>query len=116
MPKPFDELRNVYDVLEHVRLRPGMFVSNGSLDELALVLSGYGLALQVHGVDEGFDLGQVGPFAQWLSWTHGWSMVRGWTAAIEENCGDVPPLEAFFRLLDEWRASLASDQEAVSGP
>lgn len=62
-PKPFDELQNLYDVLEHVRQRPGMFVRNGSLDELGLLLSGYGLALRIHGVDERFDLDPVGPFA-----------------------------------------------------
>ncbi|QEV04400.1 hypothetical protein CP971_34185 [Streptomyces viridifaciens] len=92
-----------------------MFVRNGSLDELGLLLSGYGLALRIHGVDERFDLDPVGPFAQWLSWTRGWSMVCGWATAIEQNCGDEPPLEAFFRLLDEWRASLAAASNAPAG-
>ncbi|MFJ5924665.1 hypothetical protein ACIQF6_18900 [Kitasatospora sp. NPDC092948] len=114
-PEPFDELQNVYDVLEHVRQRPGMFVRNGSLDELGLLLSGYGLALRIHGVDEQFDLDPAGPFAQWLSWTRGWPMVCGWAMAIEQNRGDEPPLEAFFRLLDEWRVGLAAASNAPAG-
>ena len=58
----------MYDWLEHVRLRPGMYVRDGSLQELGLLLFGYQVALQLHGVDEEFELQPSGgPFAQWLS-------------------------------------------------
>ncbi|WP_329104147.1 hypothetical protein [Streptomyces sp. NBC_01439] len=109
-PKPSDEMRDVYDVLEHVRLRPGMFVRDGSLQELALILAGYGTALHVHDVGEHFDLAPVGPFADWLCRSRGWSMSCGWATAIELNVQDEPPLSAFFRLLDEWRAATAVEQ------
>ncbi|GAA0418473.1 hypothetical protein [Streptomyces luteireticuli] len=110
-PKPFDEWRDVYDLLEQVRQRPGMWVRDGSLRELSVLLLGYHLALGVHGIDERFDFDPAaGPFAQWLSWTRGWSLSCGWVTAIEENAGEVPPLGAFFQLLDEWQASVAAEQ------
>ncbi|WP_327386465.1 MULTISPECIES: hypothetical protein [unclassified Streptomyces] len=115
-PKPFDEVRDVYDVLEHVRLRPGMFVRDGSLQELMLILSGYGTALRVHDVGEQFDLAPVGPFADWLRRSRGWSTSCGWATAIELNGQDEPPLSAFFRLLDEWRATTAAEQAQVAAP
>ena len=70
------------------------------------MLFGYSLALQVHDAPEGFDLHPSrGPFVQWLSETQGWSMVRGWATVIEENAQGTPPLELFFSLLDDYRAS-----------
>ncbi|WP_242000058.1 hypothetical protein [Streptomyces klenkii] len=113
--KPFDEWRDIYEVLENVRQRPGMWVRNGSLRELSILLWGYHLALRVHGVNERFDFDPAtGPFAQWLGRTRGWSMSCGWATVIEENAGEIPPLEVFFELLDEWRASVVAEQPAVA--
>ena len=86
-----------------------MWVHNGSLQELMAILIGYSVALDVHGVPEEFDLGPVGPFAQWLQSTRGWPMSLGWAAAIEQRAqDDETALDAFFRLLDEYRAQRAA--------
>ena len=112
-PKHVTECRSIYEVLDHnIRLRPGMWVHNGSLQELMTIVIGYSVALDVHGLSEEFDLGPVGPFAQWLQFTRGWSMSLGWAAAIEQRAqDDETALDAFFRLLDEYRA-----QKTVSQP
>jgi hypothetical protein len=90
-----------------------MWVRHGSVHELCTMLFGYSLALQVHGVPEGFDLHPaLGPFADWLRATRGWSMSRGWDAAIEDNAGDRTPLDLLFGLLDEYRARPGSGQQA----
>ncbi|GGU75890.1 hypothetical protein GCM10010275_07820 [Streptomyces litmocidini] len=47
--KPIGEWRDVYDFLDQVRLRPGMFVRGGSLLELQAMLYGYRVASEVHG-------------------------------------------------------------------
>ncbi|MGW8885935.1 hypothetical protein [Streptomyces sp. NPDC055749] len=107
-PRPIGELRNAFDLVEQVRLRSGVWVRNGSVEELSTMLFGYSVALQVHGVDEDFVFHPAaGPFAQWLGWKYGWSMATGWASAIERHLPDEPPLEAFFRLLDEFRESTA---------
>ena len=96
---------DVYDVLEQVRIRPGMWVRRGSVQELSTMLFGYCLALQVHSITEPFDLHPaLGPFAEWLRESRGWPMALGWAAAIEQNAGDSTPLDLFFSLLDEFRA------------
>ncbi|MFF3350814.1 hypothetical protein [Streptomyces sp. NPDC002779] len=99
-----EEWRDVYDLLDAVRLRPNAWVRNGSLQELAVMMFGYHLALQVHDVDEAFEFHcGSGGFASWLSRTRGWSMATGWDVAVMENLPGEPPLDAFFRLVDEYR-------------
>ncbi|MFD3488710.1 hypothetical protein [Streptomyces sp. NPDC058665] len=85
------------------------------MQELATMLFGYSVALQVHALDEEFDtFRSCGPFARWLNRKYRWSTVRGWASAIEQNLPDEPPLEAFFRLFDEFRES-RDGQEAGIG-
>jgi hypothetical protein len=96
---------DAYGFLEQVRPRPGMWVRGGSLRELEGLLCGYGVALMVHGIDEHFAFGSRGPFSDWLERRFGWSMVFGWAAAIEEHAEGKPPIERFFRLVDEFRCS-----------
>ena len=114
-PKHVTQCRDIYEVLDHnIRLRPGMWVHNGSLQELMTILIGYSVALDVHGASAEFDLGPVGPFAQWLQSTRGWSMSLGWAAAIERRAQDgETALDAFFRLLDEYRAWKTGSQPAT---
>ncbi|MEF2528977.1 MULTISPECIES: hypothetical protein [Streptomyces] len=102
--RPVEEWRNIYDLLDAVRQRPNAWVRNGSLRELAVMMFGYHLALQVHDVHEAFEFHRgSGEFASWLGRTRGWSMATGWDAAITENLPGEPPLAAFFRLVDEYR-------------
>jgi hypothetical protein len=106
--QPLDQARSIYDVLEHIRARPGMWVRQSSLRELDAILFGYGLALDVHGFAEPFDFHPVdGAFPVWLTEKCGWSPAIRWSAAIERNLPDEPPLDAFFRLLDEFLAENA---------
>ncbi|WP_406476270.1 hypothetical protein [Streptomyces sp. NBC_01615] len=105
------ELTDVYDFLDQVRLRPGVWVRGGSLLHLESVLFGYQAALSVHGIEEDsdFSTGSQGPFADWL-WTRldmRFPSALGWAVEIERAAeqADKPALEMFFDLLDEFRAS-----------
>ncbi|MDP9841866.1 hypothetical protein J2853_001077 [Streptosporangium lutulentum] len=53
-------------MLDQVRLRPSMWIRQGSLQDLQNILIGYATALSVHGVDEPFELSPGGPFSEWL--------------------------------------------------
>ncbi|MFI5720949.1 hypothetical protein [Nocardia sp. NPDC051750] len=100
------DCRDVYDLIDHnIRPRPGMWARAGSLQDLESILFGYWVALQVHSVAEEFDLhSSNGPFARWLESEYGWPMGLGWAAAIENHPSDgETSLDAFFRLLDEYR-------------
>lgn len=96
---------DVFDLLDHnVRQRPGMWMRDGSLLELESILFGYSIALQVHSVPEEFELSPTGSFARWLRAKHGWGMTLGWASAIEQHLRDgETAVEAFFRLLDDYR-------------
>lgn len=109
--RQLNELTDMYDFLDEVRLRPGMWVRGRSLLHLESMLMGYTAALGVHGINEDCDLrpGSQGPFAQWL-WSRlgmAYPSSLGWAVEIERRAEqtDVPAMEMFFELLDEFRAA-----------
>ncbi len=103
--KRVEEFRDVFDFIDQVRARPGMWVRGGALRDLENMLSGYWVALGVHGVAEGFAFGPQGSFPDWLQQRYGWPMSLGWADAIEKYAGQGPALDEFFRLVDEFRAT-----------
>ncbi len=110
-PRQLNELTDLYDFLDEVRLRPGMWVRGRSLLHLESMLIGYTAALGVHGISEDCNLraGSQGPFAQWL-WKRlgmAYPSSLGWAVEIERRAEqtDVPAMELFFQLLDEFRAA-----------
>ena len=112
-PRQPSEMRDVYDLLEEVRLRPRMWVRGGSLQHLDSMLLGYHMALMVHGAKEELDLRQGGPFADWL-WPrlgYEYESSLGWAVEIERaaEARDLPAIELFFELLDEFRAEQGKD-------
>ncbi|GAA1961803.1 hypothetical protein [Catenulispora subtropica] len=107
------ELSDIFDFLEEVRLRPGMWVR--SLDELHSVLCGYRVALEVHDIGEEFDFWPIGPFAEWL-WTRlGRHSSLGWWVEIEREAEELArdPIELFFTFVDEFRLERRSSETDV---
>jgi hypothetical protein len=108
-PRQLTELSNVHEFLDQIRLRPSMWLRRSSLQHLNSMLIGYRAALAVHGMHEDFDFwspGSQGPFAEWLWKRLGRHSALGWAAEIEREAqaGDVPAIDLFFRLFDEYRA------------
>ncbi|WP_371791651.1 hypothetical protein OG285_19030 [Streptomyces sp. NBC_01471] len=108
-PKHPTELDDVYDFLEEVRLRPGMWVRGSSLLHLESILMGYRVALSAHSVAENWPFwspGSQGPFAEWLWQRLGGPSPLGWAAEIEHEAQatDQQPIDMFFSLFDEYRA------------
>ena len=87
-PRPVDELADVYDFLEEVRLRPGMWVRLRSLQHLDSMLTGYRVALGVHDIAEPFDFwtpGAPSRFSEWLCRRQGRDSALGWATEIERE-------------------------------
>ncbi|WP_335936391.1 barstar family protein [Streptomyces sp. PTD5-9] len=100
----WQDCTDVYDLLDRVRLRPGSWLPGRSLRHLESVLTGYGVALGVHAVDEPFPFRPEGGFTQWLRERYGISGALTWCAEIERRTPpDSTPLDEFFRLLDDYR-------------
>ncbi|MFE5832747.1 hypothetical protein ACFQ8W_21170 [Streptomyces sp. NPDC056508] len=106
--KHVDECRDVYDFLDQVRLRPGMFVRSGSLLELQSMLYGFRVASAIYGPQPVLDFEHEGPFTKWL-WprlgrTH--SSPLGWAIEITKaaQAANRAGIDLFFDLLDEFKA------------
>lgn len=107
---PLNELGGVYDFLErHVRPRPGMYMHRESLQELEVILYGYGLALEIHEVDEQFAFHPRGEFTEWLWKRLGRTSPLGWATEIEReaHAEGASPVNMFFALLNDFRAEHA---------
>lgn len=110
--KHWQDCTDVYDFLEQIRLRPGMWLPGGSLHHLQAVLVGYQVALGVHSVQESCDFWDGGAFSQWLGKRFGGNSPRGWAHDIERNTPEgSTPVEEFFRLLDAYRSEAAPGSE-----
>ncbi|MGA5498201.1 hypothetical protein ACPCSP_28015 [Streptomyces cinereoruber] len=108
-PKPLAEFENVYDFLDQVRLRPGMWVPGSSLAHLDSMLLGYRVAMTVHDAEEDFPFWTPGgdaPFDTWLNERNGRPSALSWSTEIEREAETTgtPAIELFFTLLDQFRA------------
>lgn len=100
----WQECADVFDFLEQIRLRPGMWLPGGSLQHLQSILIGYRVALGVHAIDEPSDFWPEEAFTQWLREHYGISSSLGWAAEIERRAlADSTPVDEFFRLLDKFQ-------------
>ncbi|MFF4427380.1 hypothetical protein ACFY04_42835 [Streptomyces sp. NPDC001549] len=106
--KHWQACTDVYDFLDQIRLRPGMWLPGGSLRHLEAVLTGYRVALGVHSIDEPFGFWPEDQFVQWL-WKHyGRRSSLSWAAEIERATpAGSTPVEEFFRVLDQYRVEQA---------
>ncbi|WP_089918855.1 hypothetical protein [Lentzea albida] len=76
------ECADVWSILNQVQLRPSMWIRGRQLRELETILLGYGVALEVHGINESFHLNPGGPFSEWLHARFAWGTSCGWAQAI----------------------------------
>lgn len=115
--KHWQNCTDVYDFLDQVRLRPGMWLRGGSLHDPESMLMGYQVALGVNSINEPCDFWHGGAFSKWLGTRLGGTGPLGWAADIERNTpAGSTPVDEFFRLLDAYRsdASHASAQAAAA--
>ncbi len=94
---------DLYQFLQVIRARPGLYVLDQSLQQLETMLHGYCSALDVHDVDE-FGVGFNARFRRHLRHRFSWSTSAGWAAAIvehSENQSDA--FGHFYRLLDDFK-------------
>ena len=94
---------NVFDWLDEVRARPGMYLRGGSLLDLESKVYGYYAGLASHGIVEPVPA-MDHHFASWLYHRTRWSMSCGWGAGIaDRHKRPERAVAAFFRLVDGYR-------------
>lgn len=96
----------VFDFLDQVAERPGMFVGDGPdpLGILETMLHGYNVALSSHSIVESAPT-MNRAFASWLRLRYPkWSLSCGWAGAITDNSSPgESPLARFFALVADYR-------------
>lgn len=113
-PRRIDELHDVYDFLDEVRLRPGMFVRGGSCSTSTRRCTGiaWPWASTASRRTSLLRTGCGTPFSRWLCQRNGEESSLGWSTQIEREAEatGTPAIELFFSLLDQFRAE--HDQSA----
>jgi len=96
-------LRDVFSWLDLVQQRPSMFIRDGSLTDLEMLIWGYYAALRVHHLEEGVPE-MTRHFSAWLELKKRWSTSLGWAHAIAKHTGkDAQPLDVFFSLVRDYQ-------------
>jgi hypothetical protein len=103
-------ISNVFEWLDEVRKRPGMYIrasgndrDGASLDHLESMLWGYEAAIRAHRIDESTPR-FTHSFLWWVRLRRGWSMSAGWAKAVVRSVREgQQPLDLFFELVDEYR-------------
>lgn len=91
----------IFEYLDYVRDRPRMYCN--SIQDLAALIQGYYVALQLHGIVETVpEMGRH--FNLWVCSKKGWSPVAGWTSGITNIAPSFEEhFDLFFELVDEYR-------------
>ncbi|WP_371678538.1 hypothetical protein [Streptomyces sp. NBC_01276] len=100
-------MRDVYDFLEDIRLRPGMYAFQSSVLHLQSILLGFNVAVEIHGTAGSTAFDAEGAFHEWLrhqiNGQYG-CLIWGYAIELEAKDRGVPPMDLFFELLDKFRA------------
>jgi len=98
-------MSGVFEILEKIRNKPGMYIGRPSVSDLFMFLVGYECSrgeLGVELTEEDDDF--YGEFHSWLQKKLQIETVSSWAKIIMLNCHDEKAgFERFFELLDEFK-------------
>ncbi|RKZ50722.1 MAG: hypothetical protein DRR16_27500 [Candidatus Parabeggiatoa sp. nov. 3] len=99
------QIKDLGDLLQFIKKRPGMYINPISLNQLQHFISGYQSALQIHNIEElkPFDSSVI--FHDWVALrTHYSESTSGWVNMIlaQTDQNEEEALELFFKYLSEY--------------
>ncbi|MGV3756158.1 MAG: hypothetical protein ACO1QS_12320 [Verrucomicrobiota bacterium] len=106
-PPRFQELdESIYDLIEQIRKKPGMYIGERSINRLHAFLVGYTAGI----ARTGFMLGGLEDFHRFHEWTAqqlGFTgSSAGWHNMIRErSTSEADAFDHFFKLLDQFRTA-----------
>ncbi len=98
-------MSGVWEILEKIRTKPGMYLGRPSVSDLFMFLAGYECARSELGVEPTEEEDEFyGEFQPWLQNKLGIKTVSSWAKMIMLYChNEQAGLEKFFTLLDEFK-------------
>ena len=102
-------IRTIYDVLEVVRVRPGMWIGNPSVTSLQVFLSGFRAGIDAAHASLEIETPPFREFHEWIASRLGMRMNgKGWATMLREaHRSEVAALEQFWLELDAFRSASA---------
>ena len=100
------EIENIYNLIDLVERRPGMYIGDARISSLRSFLDGYQFAATVHNIEKKQVFPPFWYFHEWAMHKYGWGeSTAGWKNIIlEENQNDEElALTKCFELLKEFR-------------
>ncbi|MBW4612450.1 MAG: hypothetical protein KME21_04075 [Desmonostoc vinosum HA7617-LM4] len=97
-------MKGIFDLLEKIRVRPGMYIGHISAHDLFIFLEGYQTARQELGIElTQAEIEFYDEFQPWLQERYNISISASWAKIIEFYTGsDERAFHRFFELLDEF--------------
>ncbi len=99
---------NIYGLIQLIQKRPGMYITDKSLNEISLTLSGYSNALRINNITEDYAgrTFTTSAFSQWLNKKEGWCRYSHFASNImvKSQTADEA-FKLFFELAEEYRFS-----------
>jgi len=94
----------IFELLEKIRTKPGMYIGRPSVSDLFMFLIGYEYGRGESGVEPTEEEDDFyGEFQPWLQKKLGIKTVSSWAKMIMLSCHDEKAgFEKFFKLLDEF--------------
>lgn len=98
-------MSGVFELLEKIRTKPGMYIGRPSVSDLFMFLVGYEYGRGESGVEPTEEEDNFyGEFQPWLQEKLGIKTVSSWAKIIMLSCHDEKAgFEKFFKLLDEFK-------------
>jgi hypothetical protein len=104
---------NLYDLLQYIKQRSGMYLRGVSLIELESRSWAYETASAVHGIDE-FGTTFARRFGDYLEKRFGRGLALGWAAAIQFHPrAKDRGWKRFFQLVDEFAKAAGANRAAA---
>ena len=100
------EINNIYDLIELIEKRPGMYIRDARISSLRSFLDGYQFSAMVHNIEKEQVFPPFWYFHEWAMHKYGWGeSTAGWKNIIlEENQNDEElALTKCFELIREFR-------------
>lgn len=97
---------NIYELIDLIREKPGMYIGDPKISTMRAFLNGYELTSMIHNIKGLNVFPPFWYFNEWAIHTYGWRQsTAGWANIIlEENDRDEKKaLSVFFDLLDEFK-------------
>ncbi|MFB2894122.1 hypothetical protein ACE1CI_14525 [Aerosakkonemataceae cyanobacterium BLCC-F50] len=93
----------LYDLLERIKQRPGMYLGKSSITRLRMLLDGYGMARMELGLPRTEQEGEFNGFQEWIQQRYNITSSHGWDSIILFYSADErEALEKFFELFEKF--------------